>query len=1320
MTLKKKIGVALGITLGFVVLVVLSAIVLLNTDAAHRYILSVVIKEVQAATSAHVDIANLSFHRTRLGADFSRFTIRSPQSNSGSPLFSADRVGIDIGLHLFHSPKIAVEDVTLDHPVIHLLIDSHGNSNLPHANASPSGSSTSIFDLAIGHFVLNRGELFYNDKRMPITADIHDLNARAAYQDLKSSYDAMLSYRNGQVLYGSFAPFTHDLELALTAGTSGIVLKSIVIRSGESSLQAQGALTNYEAPSFEGAYQASLSTKDLMKNGANSLNSSGQTIIGLIDTNGTLTYRNSADPAAIDNLSVTGTFRSPSVKFESADIRGSVENLAGDFGLKNGVLECHKIDADTMGGHVTARLVISQLADRAAAQFNATVQDIAVPAVREALRAQELPGIRMDGKIQGNVQAKWHGSFIDLQVVSNAQLAGTVNSASVGTTHSGSFPFNGAAQVSYDGPQEIVGVQNGLLTTPHSRLAIYGSLGNKSSVNVEARSEDLQEVDLLMNLFQTGAAASVKEPHAEPQLLGLGGMAGFTGTVNGTLLNPHFSGTMTATNLRVHNANVQFLKANIEASPRGVAIRQGDLRNGPQARASFDVSIGLRDWSFTPDQPVELRLNAENVSVADLEHMVGFQYPVSGLLNTNIKVTGTEENPEIQGTIQLAQANLWQQPIQSLNIAVRNSGSRLSATVNAKSAAGSTTGTIGFDTRSREYDLQANLADIRLNQVQYLQEHVPQLAGVIRVSANGHGSIAAPQFTVNVNAEQLQLGDQKLDGFQAQAAVTQRQANFNVACNISGAALRSQGSVNLTGDYQTTANVDSQAIQLGPLLQTFLPQAGSDLQGQTEFHAKLKGPLKDPDQLEGQVELPSLKFSYPSLQFAATAPIHIDYQRGVVTVERTEFKGTGTDVTIQVSLPLQQAANLRATADGKVDLQLLQIWNPQLRSSGQLNLQVGVQGTRSHPEMNGTVAIADGAISMDNVPTLEKVKGELNVTTDAIQIKTLTGKMGGGDFEVHGSATYRPGVRFNLGMTTKDVRLLYPDGVRTQLTAALNWIGDPANSNLTGQVTLDRLSLTQSFDLSSLSNEFGGSLQPTTGFAQNVKLNIALNSRQDLELASNQLNIQGTANLQVRGTLAEPVLIGRTNLTGGEFFFNGRRFTVQNASIQFANPVRTAPVVNLTATTVVNQFNLTVNLVGPFDRLRTTYTSDPPLAPVDVINLLITGQTTEAAQNNTTTPQSVLAGQLAGQVSDRLQKLTGISSLTIDPQIGGNQGNGASQLAIQERVTKNLFFTFATDVTTTQGEVVQVEYQITKKYSMSAIRDQTGGYEVEIKSHKTF
>jgi translocation and assembly module TamB len=122
---------------------------------------------------------------------------------------------------------------------------------------------------------------------------------------------------------------------------------------------------------------------------------------------------------------------------------------------------------------------------------------------------------------------------------------------------------------------------------------------------------------------------------------------------------------------------------------------------------------------------------------------------------------------------------------------------------------------------------------------------------------------------------------------------------------------------------------------------------------------------------------------------------------------------------------------------------------------------------------------------------------------------------------------------------------------------------------------------------------------------------------------------------------------------------------------------------------------------------------------VDVINLLFVGKTTAAA-GTPTSPQSVLAQQLAGQVSSRVGKLAGVSSLTIDPQIGGNQGNSGARLAIQQRVTKNLFFTFATDVTSAQGQVFQIEYQATRKYSLSAMRNQNGGYSLQAKLRKRF
>jgi translocation and assembly module TamB len=281
--------------------------------------------------------------------------------------------------------------------------------------------------------------------------------------------------------------------------------------------------------------------------------------------------------------------------------------------------------------------------------------------------------------------------------------------------------------------------------------------------------------------------------------------------------------------------------------------------------------------------------------------------------------------------------------------------------------------------------------------------------------------------------------------------------------------------------------------------------------------------------------------------------------------------------------------------------------------------------------------------------------------------------------------------------------------------------GTPDAATLKGQVLVDRLSFTPDFDLTTFADQFSGnSAPPSAGFLQNVKMNVAVKSTQEMNLASSQVSVQGSANLRVSGTLAEPVILGRTEISGGELFFNNLRFQVEHGTIQFANPVTTEPVLNIAATTTVQQFNVTVNLVGPLDRLRATYTSDPPLASVDIISLLFTGQTTEASAANPSTPQSVVAGQVAGQVSNRLGKLAGISSLTIDPGIGGNQSNPGTSLGIQQRVTKNLFFTFTTDLTTTQGDIIQVEYQITKKYALSAVASQNQGYSLEVKMHKKF
>jgi translocation and assembly module TamB len=161
-------------------------------------------------------------------------------------------------------------------------------------------------------------------------------------------------------------------------------------------------------------------------------------------------------------------------------------------------------------------------------------------------------------------------------------------------------------------------------------------------------------------------------------------------------------------------------------------------------------------------------------------------------------------------------------------------------------------------------------------------------------------------------------------------------------------------------------------------------------------------------------------------------------------------------------------------------------------------------------------------------------------------------------------------------------------------------------------------------------------------------------------------------------------------------------------------------VLNVSVSTIVEQYNLTLNLRGPLDKLTTEYVSDPPLPTADVINLIARGKTTEEQAASSQSTDSMIASQVAGQLSSSVQKLAGISSLQIDPTLGGNNQNPSARIAIQQRVTKNLLFSFSTDVSQPGSEIVQGDYQINKRWSVSVERDQLGGVSVDGRYHTKF
>jgi translocation and assembly module TamB len=206
----------------------------------------------------------------------------------------------------------------------------------------------------------------------------------------------------------------------------------------------------------------------------------------------------------------------------------------------------------------------------------------------------------------------------------------------------------------------------------------------------------------------------------------------------------------------------------------------------------------------------------------------------------------------------------------------------------------------------------------------------------------------------------------------------------------------------------------------------------------------------------------------------------------------------------------------------------------------------------------------------------------------------------------------------------------------------------------------------------------------------------------------------------MRGTFSNPALLGRVNITQGQLVFFGTKYSINQGSISFYNPVRVEPVLNIDLETKARGVEVTLNVSGPLNKLNLTPRSDPPLQFNEIVALLATGQapTSDPAQlaQQTGSPQpwqqagaSALLGQaIASPVAGRLQRFFGVSRLRIDPTLPGVEYNPQARITVEQQVTPDITFTYITVVTSSNPQVVSVEWDLSRQWSAVAVREENG------------
>lgn len=797
--------------------------------------------------------------------------------------------------------------------------------------------------------------------------------------------------------------------------------------------------------------------------------------------------------------------------------------------------------------------------------------------------------------------------------------------------------------------------------------------------------------------------------------------------------------------------HIDSLVADAEYTPSALAVGSSTIKQGTavlHVAGAFKPRTVMvhRQPTYVWDDgtTIDAKVQLGNAQVGDLLAIAGQQQaiPVTGTIAVDSHVTGTLGNLNGGGIIGLVNGVAYGEPYEAINVTLAAQGKNVEASQVSVRLHGMTiAGNGGYDLGSKRLHAHIQGDNLQLSKFTTVQNAKVNADGMISLVLDANGTVEQPGLKANIKlanvvADSKPIGNATIDAHSEGSLVM-----YSLRSTLIGTQVAADGQTSLTGDYDTKAKLTIAGLDVGKPLALFMPD-GMKAQSNISGVVTVSGPAKNPKAMSGQATFSNFEITAQGLTFKAAEPLTIGLRNGLATLDQVHITGQDTDLrasgTAQVfgainaktKLPDSTAGKLDVKAVGSVSMALAHTFDPDLITSGKVVFAVGAEGTLGDPALTGKIEFQKVNLAVEGIPNgLSNMNGTLVFNQDRLNVESLTATTGGGQLKIGGFLTYRNGAYADLTATGDAVRVrLY--GLSTTANANLRLQGGAQGALLSGNILLTRFGVGADVDFAAFAGTGGVQAPPDPGAASNkIRLDIKVASSPQLDFQNSYAKLAGTVNLTVRGTVAEPTVLGRIQITDGSATFAGTKYQLQRGDIYFTNPVRIDPTVDLDATARVENYDVTVGLHGTAANLKPIYRSEPPLSEADVFALLALGRTQEEAQlyqeqqvqaGTDPTTSSLLGGALNATVSNRVSKLFGGGSVKIDPAFVGTLGNSSARITVQQQLSQQLTLTFATNVNSSAQQLIQVQYQLTPNVSVVAARDETGVFSIVCKLRKRY
>lgn len=249
---------------------------------------------------------------------------------------------------------------------------------------------------------------------------------------------------------------------------------------------------------------------------------------------------------------------------------------------------------------------------------------------------------------------------------------------------------------------------------------------------------------------------------------------------------------------------------------------------------------------------------------------------------------------------------------------------------------------------------------------------------------------------------------------------------------------------------------------------------------------------------------------------------------------------------------------------------------------------------------------------------------------------------------------------------------------------------------------------------------------PDWPFFENLSLDISLGHRQPFMVDNNLALLSLRPQLNLGGTARNPVISGRAEISEGLVAYRETEFEVRKGVIDFVNPYRIEPEVDIRAESRVRQWTITLVITGTPENLDFQLSSDPPLEDVDILSLLTTGKTTREMGGSAgagTSPEQMLAGLLADRLEQKVARETGLDIVEVEYRQNGteDQDDQEVRVTVGKELSRRLTVTYGME--SQNGEMVRRSsgiYRLLEDLSVNAYQDTAGSFGGEMRYRLEF